>query len=363
MSKVNIRTGRKGYHRRVQATEKAVEERAEVYDGFSNIGENAAEKHFSLAVKEVLATKETNFDVSQLMFFQSSMMTSPMLGNNPDVPNATKAIGDAHSNVKNEPGALNIDSSGDEHEPTSSRPTNSLDQIAFALPKAKVASLAKAQAKAQAKAAQAKPKAQPKGKAKGGAKRKTGDGEGDESDVQIHILQPNAKQLKSDMDANDRSIADEYEKQLAAARQDRFKRVIDGDQETQDGLREGMKPLSSLHSELKKKIKSLGRRKGEEKQPWLLTKLEELDSEVQEVMATIGGLIAFSGDDDDHITSLMKYAPMGWAFSPAVYKVAFKCAMTSQLQFQRWQKMTSTTRQLMLDVLGLEVGKLGLIII
>ena len=368
---MNVRTGRKGYYRRVQATDKAVEQTAEVFNGDIELGDNDADRHFTLAKKECLSTTEA-VDVGELMFFQSSQITPRHSGSaswRTEEQDPLPIADGSHRNnapVKREYG--DVDSDDEEGSEDQSRQSSSAFKgLSFALPKAKCVSLAKAEAKAKA-FAKAKSRAvvqkdsAASTKAKGrGTKRKAAETEeGETASVRILQLdQPEMQQPKDgetiSLDSADQQVVDEYFKKVNEKRLGIFKTIVDGDAATNDGLKSGLKELSALLAQLKSKMKSLKRRNNKDS-TLLQEKLDEFSKEISDAISLSSGLIALSGDDREHLDTMVRMSSIGWRFGDAVYKRAFKCAMLSHLKFEQWHMVTSGTRDSMIHQLGPSSG-------
>ena len=365
-----MQTGKKGYYRRRDATEKAVEETAQVYDGFSNVGDHSAEKHFAITSKEVLPKKSQSISAADLMFFQSSVLApaplSLQFGTSKDKPPAIGDIAPQTNNIKTE---CDANSSDDDDEMKStnqgsaSSGINPLKNMAFALPKSKANSIAKAAAKAAAKVAAAKATATSKASAKakvsaGGKKRKAESQDVEDVSLVIHTLEPQSNTSVGDLQDDDQKVVDDFEEKLLSRRNTLFDKVADNEASITDSLKAGSKSLGTLHAAIKQKLKSAGRRKNKDVHVFC-SKLENIDEEATRVQTVINGLTSSTGEDCDHIEALLKFSKIGWVFSPSIHKSAFKCAMLSHLKYGEWAKMTGKTRDLMKSTLGDEIGSLA----
>ncbi len=368
VTKVDVQTGKKGYYRRRDATEKAVEETAQVYDGFSNVGDHSAEKHFAMSSKEVLPKKSQAISAADLMFFQSSVLApAPLslqfgtskdkqlaIGDNIQQTNDIKTEGDVNSSDDDE---MNSTAQG-----STSAGINPLKNMAFALPKSKVTSINRAAAKAAAKgAAKATATAKVSAKAKpnaGGKKRKAETQEVEDISLVIHTLEPPSNTSVGDLQDDDQKVVDDFDDKLTSRRNTLFDKVADNEASITDSLKAGSKSLGTLHAAIKQKLKSAGRRKNKDVNVFC-SKLENIDEEATSVQTVINGLTSSTGEDCDHIEALLKFSKIGWVFSPSIKKRAFKCAMLSHLKYGEWAKMTGKTRDLMKATLGDEIGSLA----
>lgn len=321
-----MQTGKKGYYRRRDATEKAVEETAQVYDGFSNVGDHSAEKHFAITSKEVLPKKSQSISAADLMFFQSSVLApaplSLQFGTSKDKPPAIGDIAPQTNNIKTE---CDANSSDDDDEMKStnqgsaSSGINPLKNMAFALPKSKANSIAKAAAKAAAKVAAAKATATSKASAKakvsaGGKKRKAESQDVEDVSLVIHTLEPQSNTSVGDLQDDDQKVVDDFEEKLLSRRNTLFDKVADNEASITDSLKAGSKSLGTLHAAIKQKLKSAGRRKNKDVHVFC-SKLENIDEEATRVQTVINGLTSSTGEDCDHIEALLKFSKIGWVFS------------------------------------------------
>lgn len=369
LTKVDVQTGKKGYYRRRDATEKAVEETAQVYDGFSNVGDHSAEKHFAITSKEVLPKKSQSISAADLMFFQSTVLApaplSLQFGTSRDKP---PAIGDITSQTNDIKKECDANSSDDDDEMKSttqgsaSSGINPLKNMAFALPKSKVNSINRAAAKAASKvAAKATATAKVSAKAKvssGGKKRKAESQDVEDLSLVIHTLEPQSNASVGDLQDDDQKVVDDFEAKLVSRRNELFDKVADNEASITESLKTGSKSLGTLHAAIKQKLKSAARRKNKDINVFC-SKLENIDEEATSVQTVINGLISSTGEDCDHIEALLKFSKIGWVFAPSIQKRAFKCAMLSHLKYGEWAKMTGKTRDLMKATLGDEIGSLA----
>ena len=368
---VNVQTGRKGYFKRVQASEKAVEENAEVYSGDLSIADDAADRHYSMAAKQILPTSGETIDVGSLMFFQSSMFAAPTSSNQLQLTdiasnqksgtsqNSTSA--GCTSQIKTELGAETSDDDASV-ESVGNVLSNPLSHVKFALPKAKVTSLAKAAAKTSAaKTVSAKSSGNPKAKAAAtsggtsgrGKKRKTD--QDDENKIHTLTFETEEKVPKGgDLTEGDSQIVRELGQKMDDKKANLFKDILDGDSGTQDGLKSGQKDLISFNQQIKQKIKSLGRRK--ESSQAVTEKLEPFVEEVTNVCSVIAALIQSHGTDHDNFDFLKGFESNGWIFSSAVWKRAVKCSVLSHLKYGKWEMFTTDLRARILDHFGNDAG-------
>lgn len=348
--KVNVRTGRAGYHRRITAMEKSVEQTAEVYNHEIDLGNNAAEKHFNMASKEVFAL-QSSIDVKDLLFFQASEMVTPAVSTS----RSSKPIRDGEVLEQAHVSDDNADPSDNEGTEPPAPSGSFLQSLGFALPKSKVESMAKSQAKAQAKGvAKAKPKPKPDGVPKKGIKRKANDAAAADDDAKVLKLEDLAnKDDTGGLDSGDQQILNEYKQKIADKRKSLFASMMDNDSGTSDCLKSGMKDLAGLQSQIKGKTKSLKRRKDGSSSS-LIQDLDEIAQEAGEVHKLAHGLLSTIGEDVEHVETMARCCKSGWAFAPAMFKRAFKCAMLSHLKYEQWSSVTSTTRDLMFKHLSKE---------
>ena len=381
-TKVNVRTGKKGYHKRIKRGEKSVEQVAEVFSGEVALGENAAERHFTMATKEVIDRKEA-IDVSTLMFFQCSLVghTTPALANHAHstassswegAQAAVPASSDVKQECKSDPESSE---SEDANKGGPASTGNLFTQLKFAMPKAKQDALRKKEIAAGAKAA-ASARASLSSAAK--AKGKPGKRKGGEDGVQIFTLEdpPMQRALKRHreamsgnqaerehqldetepaLDPGDQKIADEFQEKVNSKKES-FANILDGDNVTNDALKACGKDLGALSAQIKGKIKSLNRRTGKKDSSALKQKLETILAPLTDAITLSQGLMALSGEDREHLDTMSQLKTQEWKFSDAVWKRAFKAAMVSHLKYEHWSMMTSGTRDSMIELLGREQG-------
>ncbi len=345
-------TGRAGYFRRVQATEKSVEQKVELYNNDVELHENAAENHFKMAIKEALPQHE-GIDVSSLLFFQPSALTSAASSSNP-VTN-TLAIGNVGTAVAGEGDAENQESSDEEGGMAGAYNSNPLSAMRFALPKAKQTSLTvapKSQPKAASKATQqAKSKANARGK-----KREV------EQDLSLSIvtLESSAKLARSSgdtMDSNDTNIANEFNTKVQNLKANMFAMVVDGDSGVQEGLKAANKSATEFIKAVKHRLKMVGRRKDLESAQPLLEVLQSHSELIDPINTMCTKLTASLGEDTDHLDMLLKLQSEGWNVPKPLFKRAIKCAVLSFLKFSKWSLITTTVNKQSLEVLGEEHGR------
>eukprot|EP00438_Fugacium_kawagutii_P036428 Skav236213 [mRNA] locus=scaffold98:251964:258203:- [translate_table: standard] len=352
--KVNVQTGRSGYHKRVQAMDKTVEQRAHVYSGDLELNDTSADQHFKMSMKEVLPQHDS-LDLSGLLLFSSAPTPQRLAIEGTSKTHLFEEDTKSHRPAASTPCEIagpvdEANSSSDDEKPSSS--SNPFTAMRFALPKNKAA--AKAKTKAAAKAV---PKRTPSVKGEGTTRQKR-KVETEDPEHSIHKLGSGPKIPKgTDTDESDAKLIQEFEAKIKTMKSTLLASILETDSGSIDGLRSASKEIVSFLSQLKLKAKSVGRRKDKESAKIMIDFLVEQQGPLMELSSVCSGLIALSGEDTDHLDALQKFREDDWSISAGVYKRAFKCACISHLKFGSWTEITGPTRNMMLSLLGKENGE------
>lgn len=365
---VNVRVGRAGYYNRTTSMEKQVAIAVERNDKNLDLSPEAPQQIYDKAVKEALPVHDTiSIDALSLPFFRTEQIggaaraavqdAAPSLSQIPlpDAPRAAQPDEDADQ--------LDETEQDDSHAYTGH---SFSELLPLAKPKAKSKATPKAPSKASVKAA---PKAKADSSTASNASnrkrkdappvpefeapiksRKIGKGL-----TPIERLAETMEDTSGPKHAADQEIVNEWQKKLDDFKPCAFATLTDTDAGIMEGLRDVNKDLTTFVNSLKKKIKSVSRRKTEDQ---VKPQLEEILQEANGVVKLCTDLRSMVGDEMSHVRSIQALSEMDkpWTFGKAVWKRAFKCAMTSFLKYSDWNSMTSNLRAAILSTLGDVLG-------
>ncbi|CAK9051841.1 unnamed protein product [Durusdinium trenchii] len=356
---VNICTGRRGYFKRVCATDKSVNRVSELHSGEMEVSEEAVDKYEAYAVKQT-TSKYKAIDVSELPIFQFMAPSGFSQKALPPLFSASSSSGAAsHSQAlvplpAPTPAPL---SGGDAEVDDDIKPSEVMHEpvrrdmssgLLFAMPaataKAKCLAATKAGAKASAKA---HPKSHAKAKAKAQTNKRKKDTE-PEIITMESVEEPAAKTRKTT--DGDNAILTEFNGKLNRLKEEGFAMIQDNDQAVTEALKKGNKELMHLNQSIKTKIKSLGRRK--DNPVMLKDGLDSLVDIISEFQIVCAGLIHLNIDDTEAPRFLQQKVCDGWKISEPLMKRAFKTAFMSHLKYSDWEAMCSSTRPALIEEFG-----------
>lgn len=341
---MTVTTGKAGYYRREDASEKQVEQKAVVYENELEINPDAADNMFKMAVRQTQAPASAEaFDGSTLPFFNASRIRNSVM--NTSSAASDVAMSGAESvapETKPGPGGDAESDQDSDNENSSLQLQSYAEKLSFAAPKGK----AKATPKPEAKASAAKPKANPKTKPKPDRKRK--------QDEMVLTLDDIKKAQKTNTQDADKKIVEPFSATLSQLRQDAFVCNLDTEVALNECLKTASKTLASNKSLCTQKIKSLNRRK-EGSADFVVSEIDAIQNEYSAALKVCNGLLSCSGED---LSLLDQMADLSdWSFSPSLYKRGLKCACISNLKFTDWNAFTCDTKHRVDKILGPSDGE------
>ena len=391
-SKVNVRTGRKGWFKRTNAVDKTTSLAITVHDSDDALGASSDlhTKIFEKSAKS-LQTPSSNdaIDAMTLPFFQlgghplqtqalkgaSSMLEVSSSGarskvlalgdiGTPHGPQAipSHALADAQMNVNDDEG------SNSEKETDCCQPVNPFNMLHHALP-THSQHLANAKAKARSAPAAAKSLSKAAAKSGTGRKRKTTDADDKENSQHVKILRLDGEKIGKGRDttsatntAETASHANSADEKVFVEFNEMFKHHMvtsltvlgDADATVNDFLKAQQKEIVTTMNKIKTKIKSIKRRA--DKGGKLAADLDSMIPDLQSAQQTVHALLNCVADQTivDTVKAMDKKK---WRVSAAVFKRAYKCSTLSYLKFGDWMSFVSS-RSDMTSTLGFTNGEL-----
>eukprot|EP00435_Cladocopium_sp_Y103_P050485 s1547_g15.t1 len=346
---VNIQTGREGYYKRVNATEKETELTVELYNNEDALGDGDGHTRIFASASNAIAPQSDLIDSLDLPFFK--------LGNNPErkgtltLTAASSSSAAPHASLQacalpdirpdEVPEDDDDELGGDsDKENTSSVIGNPLIglKMAFATPKAKPAG--KAAAKSTSKPA-AKPKVASKRAASsngGGGKRAKV--EHDEANTQIMQLRP-AKVPRMSGHAeksSDDKIREEFQEGLGKLKESLFGKVGDKDSEpaVTEAIKAGLKELGSFSGKVCVKRKSLKRRADAQE---LIDDLTSIIDEVGQMQVVCNKLV--NNQIDAGAWEDLSTCATSWRVPDMIFRRSFKALSLTHLKFADWDALES----------------------
>ena len=362
LSKVNVRTGRKGYYERTQATDKTTAMRIGLHDSDDAIGTDG-DLHNRIYSKSTKALnhRDSSIEALDLPFFQLGkhpnqvQPTTAVVQSLPSNP-ATLAISDVQ--LARSPGVPPIQNDEDDDDDNEALPSamNPMQLIHHVIP-----NMQKQKAEAKAKAAAAKTSA--KAKPRIDRKRKHTDTSEKENAPQEKIMRLPAQKPVSGANAGktevlesdaDRKLVDDFREQMTGVKHSVLAGLGDGDAVVGDNLKKALKDIAALTKKVKEKRKSLKRRQddgGSLKQEFDLM-IDELEKGHQ-----IATKLSQCNGDEDLLTSMKELGSLDWHTSSAMFERAFKSQTLWCLKFSDWAKFTSL-RQVMYSEMDVTNGEI-----
>lgn len=334
--KVNVMTGRQGYFRRVQATDKTVQQTVELHTGEIELEEGTADAIYNNVTKQTMPSHDA-LAIDNLPFFKMLSGSNQLALSAPaDGGDAGQVPGgDQLIPIQNEPEQPH-DSDDDADAPGMKGIVSSM---AFALPAAKAKALA-TRAKAKAKQTPlAKTKSEPKPKKETASKKRKHE---DEESLVTTLSSKGTSSKKSN--SGDAATIEEFKSKRYTLCENFLKEINDvNDTAVTDSLRKGIKELIRFNQSIKAKVKSYQRRKDDPVE--LREFFDALIDEITTVQSFFQTLASIQYEDGrDLIAQFKEFKEMGWVMDQRIIlSRCFKCIFTNQLKFGDWNAMCTTT--------------------
>lgn len=346
--------GKAGYYKRKQMQTKSVTKTVDVHDGELAIDENAASNMYQMSVAQSQPAITEGLDISSLPFFQMNRGTPLNLPNGasssqlslPSCEDAQQGLSETKVTADKEMNSAESDDDFDGKDDSILMTSQVMTHLQMGT------------AKAKAQAAAPKAKAKPKPKADSGPANPKGRKLAS-AEAQVLNLDGAAAGGRSgraaDGDQQDQALVDSWSNVV----KDHQAKVLVCDSDTDsamtDCLKTASKSLSTSLTQLKTKIKSLGRRQGGKGgSDFLTSELEGILLELRDAHEVVYSLFTLTGEDLSVLSAMEQMSQ--WKISRPFFKRALKIAIISNLKFKEWKSLTGCTFAKICELLGDEEG-------
>ena len=353
-----MRTGKKGWRKRIGQTFRDVNKRSELNDADLELDDAMTDKMFQSAQKRALedvSKRKTVHKASYLAFQASKSVyggssSSDAIHPCHDSPmRASPGPSHAHQSPDAAPRpAAAGDSSDSDEAPPSNRFMAVMSKCHQGKDSAKPRPTPAAKGAATPKPGRAsttptKPAA-PTGTDKKPTKRKA------VPDVDTEA----AAKIQATMDDSDTFFLVDTRIVIANLKSTILKDVPVDDNCFNQKVRASSQDIIILQKSLREKIKSVNRRKTATN---LKSDLEVMLSELDDTSALLKSLVTGDAVDDTDLVNKLNNMADTWTISASLYRRALKCLCTRDLKYANWTDFTGSTYTRMVDTLGSDEGK------